>query len=169
MRRAEPVAGLGGILLLVSLFLPWYEPRLSDAEWLHSFEPGGFQAVQGQLALTSTSAITAWRTFTVIDVLLAALALVAIAVPLVALLARGPAKPVAIAVVASALGWLAVLLVGFRIVDSPADYLQPVMGAWLALAGALIAWVGSWLSLRDESTPGAVAPEIPRRPAPATG
>ena len=24
MRRAEPVAGLGGILLLVSLFLPWY-------------------------------------------------------------------------------------------------------------------------------------------------
>ena len=24
MRRAEPLAGLGGILLLVSLFLPWY-------------------------------------------------------------------------------------------------------------------------------------------------
>ena len=24
MRRAEPVAGLGGLLLLVSLFLPWY-------------------------------------------------------------------------------------------------------------------------------------------------
>ena len=24
MRRAEPVAGAGGLLLLVSLFLPWY-------------------------------------------------------------------------------------------------------------------------------------------------
>ena len=34
-------------------------------------------------------------------------------------------------------------------------------GAWLALAGAVIAWVGSWLTLRDESTPGAVAPDIP--------
>ena len=24
MRRAEPIAALGGLLLLVSLFLPWY-------------------------------------------------------------------------------------------------------------------------------------------------
>ena len=35
MRRAEPIAGLGGILLLVSLFLHWYDgtvaigPRLA--------------------------------------------------------------------------------------------------------------------------------------------
>ena len=40
------------------------------------------------------------------------------------------------------------------------------LGAWLALAGALIAWIGRWLSMRDESTPGAVPPELPRRPAP---
>ena len=40
-------------------------------------------------------------------------------------------------------------------------------GAWLALAGAVIAWVGSWLSMRDDSTPGAVAPDIPQRPLPA--
>jgi hypothetical protein len=82
MRRAEPVAGLGGILLLVSLFLPWSG---------------------------------------------------------IGIRTRGSAG------------------IGLR------------YGAWVALAGALIAWVGSRLSLRDESTPGAPAPGIPRRPAPAAG
>ena len=43
---------------------------------------------------------------------------------------------------------------------------DPGLGVWLGLAGALLAWVGSWMSLRDESTPGAAPPDVPRRPAP---
>jgi hypothetical protein len=137
MRRAEPVAGLGGLLLLVSMFLPWYGP----------------------------GNVTGWQALTVIDVLLALLALVAIAVPVISAMTRGPAKPVAIEVIASAIGWLAVLLVAVRLVFAPDD-LSVRYGVWLALAGAVIAWVGSWMSLRDESTPGAVPPDVPRRPAP---
>jgi hypothetical protein len=139
MRRGEPLAGLGGALLLVSLFAPWYGPG----------EDGGG---------------TAWEAFSVIDVLLALLALLAIAVPLVSLATRGPAKSIGTAVLASALGWIAVLLVVFRLLDNPGPLR---FGAWLALAGSILAWVGSWLSMRDESTPGEVAPELPRRPAPA--
>jgi hypothetical protein len=138
MRRAEPVAGLGGILLLVSLFLPWYGP----------------------------GNVTGWQAFAVIDVLLALLALLAIAVPVVSAAASGPAKPIAVAVLASALGWIAVLLVVFRLLELPDGFGELRYGAWLALAGALIAWIGSWMSMRDESTPGAVPPDVPRRPAP---
>jgi hypothetical protein len=134
MRRAEPLAGLGGGLLLVSLFLPWYGDR------------------------------SGWQALAVIDVLLALLALLAIAVPVASAATRGPARSIGTAVLASALGWIAVLLVVFRLLDNPG----PVrVGAWLALAGSILAWVGSWLSMRDESTPGATAPELPRRPAPA--
>ena len=146
MRRAEPLAGLGGLLLLVSLFLPWY--RLQDR------------------SLQVADDYTAWQALAVIDVLVAILAVPAILVPVLSLARRGPAKAIAIAVIASATGWLAILLVAVRLVFPP-DGLDLRYGAWLALAGALLAWVGSWLSMRDESTPGAVAPEIPRRPAPA--
>jgi hypothetical protein len=150
MRRAEPLAGLGGILLLVSLFLPWYGEQQAPQNLTVS---GGFDP-------------SAWQAFTVIDIVLALLALVAIAVPIVSALSEGPAKPVAIEVIGSAFGWVAVVLVLWRIVDAPADGLDPRFGIWLGLAGAVIAWVGSWLSLSDESVPGAVAPSVPVRPAP---
>jgi hypothetical protein len=157
MRRAEPVAGLGGILLLVSLFLPWY-----------GVDPT--TAFDGQSLVTQNlyviEDVTGWQAFTVIDVLLALLALPAILVPVLSVAASGPAKPVGIAVIASAIGWIAVLLVAYRLIDSPGDGLDLRYGAWLGLAGGLLGWVGSWLSLHDESTPGAVAPDVPRRPAP---
>jgi hypothetical protein len=151
MRRAEPVAGLGGILLFVSLFLPWY-------------------GLESEIALLSHPGASAWDAFTVIDIVLALLALPAIAVPIVSSMASGPAKSIAVAVIASATGWLAVVLVAIRLVNPPGpnELIEPRYGAWLALIGAVIAWVGSWLSLRDESTPGAVAPNIPVRPAPGT-
>jgi hypothetical protein len=154
MRRAEPVAGLGGIVLFGSLFLRWYGG-------------GELPPAQGDLMPYGPPDVTGWQALTVIDLLLAVLALVAIAVPVISVATRGPAKAVGIAVIASALGWLAVLLVAFRL-NFPPDDLSPLHGAWIALAGAVIAWVGSWLSLRDESTPGAVAPDIPRRPVPGT-
>src|SRR3954466_2091001 len=108
MRRAEPIAGLGGLALLVSAFL----------------------------------------TSGVLHLLLIPFALLALAVPIVTLTTSGPAKSIGTAVLASAFGWIAIVL-------------ALIATDWPAVAAAVVAWVGSWLSLRDESTPGAVAPEIP--------
>lgn len=117
MRRAEPVAGVGGLLLIVSAFLS-----------------GGF-------GLT--------------DVLLLLAGMLALAVPVVSLVAKGPAKSIGTAVLASAFGWVAVLVGLIRLPDE-----------WLPLAAGAVAWVGSWLSMRDDTTPGATPPDVPRRPAP---
>jgi hypothetical protein len=130
MRKAEPVAGLGGLLLIGSLFLPW-----------NAHESG-------------------WEAMTVIDVLLALLAVLALAVPVTSVATRGPAKAVGAAVLASALVWPAIVLVAVKLLSDSDS------GAWLALAGSILAWAGSWFSLKDESTPGAVVPDVPRRPAP---
>jgi hypothetical protein len=98
---------------------------------------------------------------------LAAAAAFAIAVPLLTLLSPGPARSIAAAVLASAVGWVAIALVLYGTVAAPEDWPGLRPGVWVALAGAVLAWVGSWLSLRDDTTPGAVATDLPRRPAPA--
>jgi hypothetical protein len=121
MRRAEPLAGLGGLAAIAGV-------------------------------LIAGAGVT--------GVLLIILGLLALAVPITTLATSGPAKSVAAAVLASAFGWIGVVLALIRVLGDPGT------GDWIALAGALLAWIGSWLSLRDDSTPGAVAPDIPRRPAP---
>jgi uncharacterized membrane protein len=150
MRKAEPIAGFGGMLLFVSLFLQWYDASLQLPD---STARGGAR-------------LTGWEAFAVIDVLLALIALLALAIPAVSAVARGPAAPIAIEVIASVLTAIGVLIVAFRLLFPPGDELSLDVGAWVGLAGALIAFAGSWLSMADESTPGAVAPDVPRRPAP---
>lgn len=158
MRKGEPIAGIGGLGLLVALFLQWYEadPAVAALDGMTLVYAGGPDWV----------AVTGWQAFAVVDVLLALLALLALAVPLSTLLTKGPAKSVGTAVLASAFGWLAILIVGWRIVFPPEGHDLAGPGAWIALAAAVLGWVGSWLSLRDESTPGAAAPDVPRRPLP---
>jgi hypothetical protein len=133
MRPGEIVAGLGGLVLLVALLMPWY----GDA--------------------------TAWEAMSVIDILLALAAVVALALPVVSASSKGPAKPIGHAVIATVTSALATLLVLFRLLDDPGPLRA---GAWLGLAGVLAALAGAWLAMRDESTPGAAPPDVPRRPVP---
>jgi hypothetical protein len=181
-RLSGLVAGAGGALLAVSLFLTWYgvEPLLGDPDGLAASlldpEPpdGRNEATLAYGVSVATGTTSGWQSFAVTDVALALAAAVAIAVPLVSLRARGPARPIAIAVVASTVTALAAALVAVRMLFPPGPdefygvefVTTPAIGAWLSLAGALVAFLGSWLSMRDESTPGATAPDIPRRPAP---
>ena len=123
MRRAEPVAGIGGIATIAGVLL-------SDGVG-------------------------------VTGVLLIALGLLALAVPIDFAGPRVVSVTTGTAVLASAFGWIGIVLALIRVLGDSST------GAWLALAGAVLAWVGSWLSMRDESTPGAAAPDITRRSAPA--
>ncbi len=123
MRKAEPIAGIGGLGLLVAALLHWGE------------DMGAVQAV-----------------------VLIAFALLFLAVPIVTLVTSGPAKSVGTAVLASAFGWVPLLITAIELVFGD--------GGWVSPLAALVGWVGSWLSLRDESTPGAPAPDVARRPLP---
>ena len=119
------VAALGGVLLLISLFLNWYG------------------AVDGD------EAISAWNSFEVLDILLALLALTAILAPLSHLL--GDRLPRVAPSLISAAGPIALALVVISIIDTPPVLLylpdsDLEIGVWLALAATALMTLGSLLS-----------------------
>jgi hypothetical protein len=142
LRAGEWLALAGGVLLIVSLFLPWYE---------------------------GTEPLTGFEALSVIDILLGLLALLALALPVLQTTQDAPNKPVGTAVLAVVLGALGVLLVVFRLIDAPADGLEVRPGAWIALVATVLIVVGSWRSLAAEyvrGLPPDLEPELRATPAP---
>lgn len=151
----ELVAGAGGVLLLIATFLPWF--ALDSAVELPG-RPGGV-TVRGE-------GVNAWHAFAVIDVVLLAGALVAIAL-LAARLALGRPVPQPLALAASAAGAVCALLVVYRLLDPPdlvtaADTASHEVGRRLGPFFALIAAAGiSWGGRRSMILPEAPLPAAP--------
>jgi hypothetical protein len=141
---AGPIlAALGGLLLLISLFLDWYE-----------------EDVSGEKA-------TAWNVFEVLDLVLAASALAALLV-LVGLFARSlPLAPRSLL----PLGALAFIVAGSQLIDPPPIVDQDASveaGAWLALAGSALMLAGAIMSFARVSLAFAPRDDLPP-PAPGSG
>ena len=147
VRIGEIVAGVAGVVLLLSLFLEWYTVR-GRAEGL-----------------------TAWSAFSFVDLLVCLVALLGIALAESQVVGRGPALPVAIGVITATLGLAATLLVLYRILNQPGpnDAIGVGAGAWVGLAACLGVFLGAWLSLSDDrARPADPLPPVPeRRPTPA--
>jgi hypothetical protein len=137
LRFGEWLALAGGVLLIVSLFLPWYG------------DVSGFEAM------------------TVIDILLVLIAAVGIALAVLQATQTTPALPVAFGVLTVVIGAIGVLLVLFRLIDAPGDVGGPATGAWLGLVAAAGMTVGGWRALANEHVPHLPpGPEPELRPAP---
>ena len=103
------LAGGCGLLLLISLFLPWYGGTVSVAA------PGGFGG-----PISQSDSASAWEAMSGIDVVLLLIALVAIGAAAAVVVQgtnTGMSRPMALAVAAA--GALAVLLVIYRLVEIP--------------------------------------------------
>jgi hypothetical protein len=137
LRAGEWIAALGGAVLAVSLFVPWY-PEL-----------------------------TGWEALAVNDVLLALFAALAVAVLVVTATQAVPAVPMSVAGLSALAGLIAVVVVLVRVVWLPDGADARETGVWLALAGAFGIAVGSALAMRDErlSKPGRWT-DLSGRPSP---
>ncbi len=142
----ELVAGAGGALLLVSTFLPWF--ALDSAIEL----PGrsGGTTIRGE-------GVNAWQSFAVIDVVLLAAGLAALAL-LVAGAADLRVARIRLALIVVAAGVLCALLVVFRLLDPPdlataADTAASETGRRLGPFFALLATLGmswgAWRAIED--------------------
>jgi len=133
----EWVASISGVVLLVSLFLPWYQPSA-----------------------------TGWESLAAIDILLAFVAASGVLVGIVTAVQRVPAVPIATSALVMISGTFGVLLVLFRVIDLPHGAAGREWALWLGLAGAAGIPVGAFIAMRDEIRPGAGHPDIPPIPAP---
>jgi hypothetical protein len=152
VRAGEWVAGAAAAALLAALFLDWYSVPLPPV--------GG---------RTLELAVSGWQAFDVIDVVLALLALVPLALVLTQATRESPSVPVAFSVLATIAGALAALLVLYRIVNQPGpnEFVDVEPGAWIGFAAAVAITAGGWLSMRAEAVPGVPLPDIEDLPAPA--
>src|SRR3954470_16042274 len=126
LRAGEWILALSGALLLISLFLSWYE-RDGDG-------------------------LSGWEAFSVVDVVLAAVALCALAALVITATQDTPALSIAFESLTTLFGLVASVLVVIRVIDLPdlgAGYGMAV-GAWLGLLGALGIAGGGLVAIRDE-------------------
>jgi hypothetical protein len=120
LRTGELITGASGLVLLVALFLAWY----------------------GDLS--------GWEAFTVLDLILALLALAALSVPIVTAGHRVPALPLALQSLTALFGMLCLLLVVFRVLNLPGDAHGREWGLWVASAAVLGIVGGALIAMRDE-------------------
>lgn len=158
LRAGEWIFGVAGVVLAVSLFLPWWG---LEGTWI-DLGPGG--PVDGLDRGADVTTWTAWQVFSVADVLLLLLALLAIVVW--ALVAYAPAPglgiaaealltllaiPMAIVVLVQVLGTPGVL-------EAPPPIPDPSIeiGGWLGLFSTCAVLFGLLVAMRDErlSAPG---------------
>jgi hypothetical protein len=130
------VAGVGGIVLLVSLFLDWFT--------------GGLVRGGG--------GVTAWEAFEVLDLVLAAIAIIVIvhALPPVAQAVRAPQAGSGIL---AGLGIAAFVIVAAALLNHPPTVFgDPTTGAWLALGGSALMAIGGILGAARVSIAVSVRP-----------
>jgi hypothetical protein len=152
LRFGDMIAGGGGLVLLISLFLPWY-----------TVDTGGIGSESGN----------AFEALSFIDILLLVCALVAIGVAVARMAGKLPNLPVSAGLLVLAVGVIAALLVLFRIIDLPIpdapasipdeledefaeqaeDAFGRGFGIFLSLIAAAAVAVGGWLLWKEEGQP----------------
>ena len=134
LRAGEWIAGVAGLVLLLSLFMPWYEVGGAD--------------------------VSAFEAFAIHDVLLAGLAGGGIALVLVTAYQQSPAVTIALDALTTlfAIG-ISILLV-IRVLNMPGDLdaagAERAAFAWIGLAATFGVLGGALVAMRDErrSKPG---------------
>jgi hypothetical protein len=145
LHSGEQIVGIASVLLLVVMFLGWYEPTDLFGDTGVSF--------------------SAWEAFSVNDVILLLTIVSGVVLVGLTLTQRTAALPVTAAVFVTALGFLSTLLMLWRVlIDQPGlgagvpdAALDNTVWAWVGLACCVAILYGGYRTMRDESPRGVSA------------
>ncbi|MFL5839928.1 MAG: hypothetical protein ACJ77Z_05700, partial [Thermoleophilaceae bacterium] len=143
LSQGELIAGIAGLVLLIDLWFKWYGVKVSGAGGvLKNFSIG--------------VSANAWESFGFIDILLFLIALIAIGVAVLRAIDRMPDMPYPPATLVTGAGALALLLILFRIIDTPVDThgvdgidVTRKIGVWLGLLAAAGITYGGWRAMQE--------------------
>jgi hypothetical protein len=171
LRRGELIAGVGGIVLLFSLFfLDWFSVKAGAG-----FDFGNFEVRAGLSA-----DFNAWdgQGFfgTVANLVILAAGLASVGLAILTATSRTVALPVATGALTTGLGVGAVVMTVARMLLQPGvnDLVDLKAGIYIALAAAVAVALGGWESMQEESTQpmrggGPPRPAPPPPGSPPTG
>ena len=145
LRIWEWLTGLAGVVLLATTFLDWYE------------------AAQGS--------VSAWEAFSVLDVLIAIAAAMAVVTAVMAAVHNTPAVSLTLASLLLPVGSILTIALVVRAialpevtiagVTAPDDDVTRSIGLWLGLAASVVVTGGALGCMRDERFPRAARVEVP--------
>jgi hypothetical protein len=143
LSQGELIAGIAGLVLLIDLWFKWYGVKVS----------GGGGLLKGFSIGVSANA---WQSFGLIDIILFLIALIAIGVAVMRALNNMPDMPYPPATLVTIAGAIALLLIIFRIIDTPVDTqgvdgidVQRKIGVWIGLLAAAALTYGGWRAMQE--------------------
>lgn len=143
-RLGAVIAALGGLVLIVSLFLTWYE--VAGAGIAESITDV-IDDVAGS-NLGSEVRRTGWESFEFTDLICAFAGILAIGRGLVVLTGDDDNPPIPGPLLVTVLGGVAVAAIAYRIANPPGIGYNREIGIWIALLGAAAVAYGSAIALR---------------------
>ena len=168
LRGGELLAGVGAVVLLVSLFLDWFAV-LPPSALAPALKPGE-DVIDVTLPFDSPLS-SGWDG---LGWLVLAVAAAAIALGGWLVVATATVRPVTQVVAAAVLtasvapiALLTLLLRALVFQPGPNELTTVPYGAWIGLAGAAALTVGAWWSLADERTDAPESAYVPPAPRPA--
>ena len=126
------------------MFLPWFG---LGGELGEAFD----QAQDLGLAPDVDTSANAWESFSFIDIVLFVTVIVAVAFGVAGAMARDVALPVAASAVTAGLGILSVVLIAYRLLDTPYEASRK-FGVFLGLVAAIGVAYGGWIGMQEEGT-----------------
>jgi hypothetical protein len=144
LSSGEKVAGVSSVLLFIFMFFDWFTVEVS----------GG----SGVFAASAVGAGSAWDALDFIPIVLVVTILAALAVAVLRLTDAAYEPPISANAVVSVLGGLSVLLILFRIVDTPGGGsvpglsvdVSPALGIFLGLLAAIGIAYGGYRAMQEE-------------------
>ena len=157
LSKGRLAAGIGGVLLILSLFLSWYGLKIPDSLAQLSGVTGIDTSVSGWTALGPG------------DLFLFLVGLIAIFPAVIELFGLEIELPIPLGTAVIGATGLGLLYIVFRLIDppGPSSAIGIKYGIIVAVVGGVVAAVGGWLIMQeDESVVSADAPLAPMPPAP---